>query len=44
VTEAHDLVAEYIDGFYNPERRHSALAWQSPIDYEKAHRALAAAV
>jgi len=30
--------------FYNPERRHSALAWRSPIDYEKARRAFAATV
>jgi transposase InsO family protein len=33
-TEAYDAIAEYIDGFYNPVRRHSALGYLSPIDYE----------
>jgi transposase InsO family protein len=27
-------VGEYIDGFYNPQRRHSALNYSSPIEFE----------
>jgi putative transposase len=34
LTEAYDAIAAYIDGFYNPVRRHSALGYLSPIDYE----------
>ena len=37
-TEAYDAIAAYIDGFYNPVRRHSALGYLSPIDYERATR------
>jgi len=28
---------EWIEGFYNPVRRHSALGYHSPADYEKLH-------
>ncbi len=35
-TEAYDAIAAYIDGFYNPVRRHSTLQYLSPIDYERA--------
>jgi transposase InsO family protein len=28
------VIADYIDGFYNPERRHSTLDYRSPIEYE----------
>lgn len=31
-----DLFA-YIEGFYNRQRRHSALGYLSPVQYEKAH-------
>ena len=32
--EAERAIARYIDGFYNPIRRHSALVYQSPINFE----------
>jgi putative transposase len=35
--EARMAVFDYIEGFYNPRRRHSALDYQSPIEYESAH-------
>ena len=37
--EARLAVFEYIEGWYNPHRRHSALDYESPISYEKKHRA-----
>lgn len=39
--EARLAVFEFIEGFYN--RRHSALGYRSPADYEAAHRGAAAA-
>lgn len=33
-TEAYDAIARYIDGFYNPIRRHSTLGYLSPINFE----------
>jgi putative transposase len=30
-------VFEYIEGWYNPHRRHSALDYRSPINYERSH-------
>jgi transposase InsO family protein len=27
-------IADYIDGFYNPIRRHSAIDYVSPIEFE----------
>ena len=35
-TAAYDAIASYIDGFYNPVRKHSALGYMSPIDFERA--------
>ena len=32
--QAHAAIARYIDGFYNPKRRHSALGYKSPIQFE----------
>jgi putative transposase len=37
--EARMAIFEFIEGWYNPGRRHSALGYLSPIDYER--RALA---
>ncbi len=28
-------IFEYINGFYNPRRRHSTLGWKSPVAFEK---------
>jgi len=39
--EARMAVFEYIEGFYNPRRRHSALDYLSPISYERRHAAAA---
>lgn len=33
--EARMAVFEFIEGWYNPGRRHSAIGYQSPINYEK---------
>lgn len=30
-------IGEYIDGFYNPQRRHSAINYNSPIKFELMH-------
>jgi putative transposase len=34
-TEARMAVFDYIECFYNPRRRHSALAYLSPVAYER---------
>jgi transposase InsO family protein len=45
--EARIAVFEFIEGFYNPRRRHSSIGYLSPIDYERhaanpdAHQAAA---
>lgn len=36
-------LVRYIDGWYNPIRRHSTLGYLSPIAYEQHHRGLTAA-
>jgi hypothetical protein len=36
--EARMAVFDFIEGWYNPHRRHSALGYLSPIAYERAHR------
>jgi len=33
--EADKAIARYIDGFYNPIRRHSALDFTNPVQFEK---------
>ncbi len=37
--ELATAISEYIEAFYNPVRRHSALDYRSPIDYERQHSA-----
>jgi len=32
--QAEAEISQYIDGFYNPRRRHSALGYMSPIQFE----------
>ncbi len=36
--EARMAVFEWIEGWYNPHRRHSALGYRSPVNYERAHQ------
>ena len=36
--EARIAVFEFIEGFYNPRRRHSSIGYLSPIDYERRSR------
>ena len=36
--QAENAVARYIDGFYNPVRRHSSLGFQSPIAFKRKAR------
>jgi len=37
---ASGRIIDFIDNFYNPERRHSTLDYLSPIEYELKHRVL----
>src|SRR5499425_494457 len=37
--EARIAVFAFIEGFYNPRRRHSSIGYLSPIDYEHRHHA-----
>ena len=39
--QARMAVFEYIEGWYNPRRRHSALDYHSPVNYERKHLAAA---
>jgi putative transposase len=36
--EARMAVFDFIEGWYNPRRRHSALGYLSPIEYQRVHR------
>jgi len=40
--EARMALFRYIEGWYNPHRRHSALDYQSPVSYERKYRRAAA--
>lgn len=35
--QAAKAIGRYIDGFYNPRRRHSSLGYVSPVRFETAH-------
>ena len=35
--EAKMAVFEWIEGWYNPRRRHSGLGYRSPVSYERVH-------
>jgi putative transposase len=37
-TQARIAVFDFIEGWYNPHRRHSALDYESPLSYEIKHR------
>jgi putative transposase len=39
--EARMAVFDFLEGFYNPRRRHSALGYESPIEYERKQLAAA---
>ena len=41
--EARMAIFEWIEGWYNPHRRHSSLGYRSPVNYERAHAARLAA-
>lgn len=41
--ELANAMFEWIEAFYNPRRRHSALGYRSPIEYENLHTAASAA-
>jgi len=38
--EARLAVFHFVEGSYNPPRRHSALGYLSPIEYERRHDGL----
>ena len=40
--EAKMAVFEWIEGWYNPHRRHSSLGYRSPVNYERANERSAA--
>jgi putative transposase len=37
--EARRALFDYLEGWYNPRRRHSALGYESPLRYERLHAA-----
>ena len=37
--QATKAIGEYIEGFYNPRRRHSSLGYTSPAAFEQAFHA-----
>ena len=36
-TQARIAVFDFLEGWYNPHRRHSALDYESPLSYEIKH-------
>jgi len=41
--EAKMAIFDWIEGWYNPHRRHSSLGYRSPVNYERVHAARRAA-
>ena len=41
--QARSAVFDYIEGFYNPHRRHSTNGYQSPADYDRSTQTTPAA-
>ena len=39
--ELANAIFEYIEGFHNRRRRHGALGWDTPLEFETRHRQLA---
>jgi putative transposase len=39
--EARGAIFDFIEGFYNTRRRHSALRYQSPVQFERRQAAVA---
>ena len=37
IEEARQVVFAFIDGWYNPHRRHSSIEYLSPINYGRAY-------
>ena len=37
--ELANAIFEYLEIFHNRQRRHSALGWRTPVDFEKLHAA-----
>ena len=37
--QAMPIVFEFIEGWYNPQRRHSSIGYVSPMTFEKRHAA-----
>ena len=33
--QVETAIFQYVNGFYNPRRRHSALGWKSPVAFER---------
>ena len=40
--EARMALFEFIEGWYNPRRRHSALGYMSPVEFERTAMRMAA--
>jgi putative transposase len=39
--EGRNAIFEFIEGFYNTHRRHSALGYHSPVQFERSQATLA---
>jgi putative transposase len=42
--EGREAVFDFIEGWYNPRRRHSALDYESPLVFERQHAAATATI